>query len=57
MIEKDKKSTIVYAKWSQNTIFLEEGLKYLLDNPWDEKKLPRQSESWMEKKEMFFRSL
>jgi UDP-N-acetylmuramyl pentapeptide synthase len=57
MIEKDKKPTIVYAKWSQNTIFLEEGIKYLLDNPRDESKLPRQSESWMEKKEVFFRGL
>ncbi len=49
--------TIVYVKWSQNTIFLEEGIKHLLHNTSDIARLPRQTESWMHKKEIFFKNL
>ena len=56
-IKKHKQETIVYAKWSQNTIFIEEGLKILLKNKSDIQKLPRQAEFWMQKKEDFFSSL
>ncbi len=49
--------TIVYAKWSQNTIFIEEWLKVLLKNHADIQKLPRQSESWMSKKWAFFKNI
>ncbi len=48
---------IVYAKWSQNTIFIEEWLKFLLKDPTDIQKLPRQSGAWMNKKNIFFKSL
>ncbi|MBX9809810.1 hypothetical protein K2X92_05460, partial [Candidatus Gracilibacteria bacterium] len=46
--------TIVYVKGSQNTIFLEEGIKYMLANKKDISKLPRQSQAWMNKKNDFF---
>lgn len=54
---KNKTDTIVYAKGSQNTIFIEEWLKQVLRDPLDMEKLPRQSASWMEKKNIFFKSL
>lgn len=56
-IGKNKQDTIIYAKWSQNTIFIEEGLKFLLKNTEDISKLPRQSSHWMYKKDIFFKSL
>lgn len=49
--------TIVYTKGSQNTIFLEEWIKSFLKNDSDMDKLSRQSDSWLRKKEVFFRSL
>ncbi len=52
-----KINTIIYAKWSQNTIFIEEGIKLLLADPLDVKKLPRQTLHWREKKDIFFKSL
>ncbi len=51
---KIEPNTIVYVKWSQNTIFLEEGIKYMLANKKDISKLPRQSQMWMNKKNDFF---
>lgn len=45
--------SIVLIKGSQNTIFLEEALKYILSNPEDEQKLCRQSEYWMSVKKKF----
>ncbi len=45
---------IILFKWSQNTIFTEEALKQLLSHKIDEKKLVRQSEDWIKKKEEFF---
>lgn len=41
-------NAIVLVKGSQNTIFLEEAVKYILANKRDEKKLCRQEEYWME---------
>lgn len=37
-------------KWSQNTIFMEESIKYLLNNENDFSKLARQSENWKKTK-------
>lgn len=48
------KQTIVYVKWSQNTIFLEEGIKKFLLNQQDAGFLCRQSTGWMRKKDVFF---
>lgn len=45
---------IILFKGSQNTIFLEETVKWLLKNEEDVKKLGRQSKSWMKVKEEFF---
>ncbi len=53
-IANNSTTTIVYAKWSQNTIFIEEAIKCLLKNPDDIRKLPRQTIPWMKKKEIFF---
>lgn len=57
LLKKEKKPTLIYVKWSQNTIFLEEWIKEFLENPADEKTLCRQSDDWMDKKEIYFRSL
>jgi len=56
-IKKNPGPTIVYAKGSQNTIFIEEGIKLFLKDPEDFKKLPRQSSAWMNKKNLFFQSI
>lgn len=45
---------LVLVKGSQNTIFLEEAIKYILKNPDDVKKLCRQDEFWQKKKLKFF---
>ncbi len=42
--------SVVLVKGSQNTIFLEEAIKFILQDKKDEKKLCRQSEFWMKKK-------
>lgn len=52
-----KKPTIIAVKGSQNTIFLEEGIKWLLADPARINQLCRQSKGWMAKKETFFQSL
>jgi UDP-N-acetylmuramyl pentapeptide synthase len=49
--------TMIYVKWSQNTIFLEEAIKYFLSQKSDNIKLCRQSNEWMAKKILFFDSL
>lgn len=54
--KKENVSAIIYVKWSQNTIFLEEGIKKFLLSPDDESLLCRQSRDWMRKKENFFQS-
>lgn len=52
MKNSDKK-VLVFVKWSQNTIFLEEGIKEFLPKEyWSE--LCRQSKTWKMKKEKFF---
>lgn len=45
---------ILIGKGSQNTIFLEEAMKDLLNNPEDAQHLTRQSSWWLKKKEKFF---
>lgn len=45
---------VIFVKWSQNTIFLEEGIKEFLGNIQDQEKLCRQSPHWMRTKEAFF---
>ena len=42
--------SVVLVKGSQNTIFLEETVKFILQDKKDEKKLCRQSKFWMKKK-------
>ncbi len=49
----DWKKIIVF-KWSQNTIFLEEAIKYILKDSKDAQKLPRQDSSWLLKKQKYF---
>jgi UDP-N-acetylmuramoyl-tripeptide--D-alanyl-D-alanine ligase len=46
--------SIVLVKGSQNTIFLEETIKYILKNKADQKNLCRQDDFWMHKKNAFF---
>lgn len=48
---------IVLAKGSQNGIFVEEAVKFLLADKTDEAKLVRQSPHWMRKKAEFFNHL
>lgn len=45
------KYAIVLFKGSQNTIFLEEAVKYVLKNTKDSEHLPRQEEYWLQKKQ------
>lgn len=57
ILEKNpEKEYIIFAKWSQNTIFLEEWLKKILQEK-DFSKLCRQSNEWLMKKEKFFQSV
>lgn len=54
--EKSEKNPVILVfKWSQNTIFLEESVKYFLKNKEDEELLTRQSEFWMKKKSEFLK--
>jgi UDP-N-acetylmuramyl pentapeptide synthase len=46
---------LVLVKGSQNTIFLEEAVKQLLKNTEDEKKLCRQDNFWLKKKEYLYK--
>lgn len=55
-IEASQKKVLLYAKWSQNTIFLEEGLKEII-LPSQHYLLPRQSRDWLQKKNLFFATL
>lgn len=55
-LEREDVPTIITVKWSQNTIFLEEGMKKFLDTK-DHIHLTRQSDSWMKKKEVFFQTI
>ena len=51
------KQSIIYVKGSQNTIFLEEGIKEFLSDNESISRLCRQSDSWMRKKNDFFKTL
>jgi UDP-N-acetylmuramoyl-tripeptide--D-alanyl-D-alanine ligase len=51
---KLQKGTVVLVKGSQNRVYLEEAVKYLIANLSDRKKLVRQSRAWMTKKEKQF---
>ncbi|EKE27987.1 MAG: UDP-N-acetylmuramoylalanyl-D-glutamyl-2,6-diaminopimelate-D-alanyl-D-alanyl ligase [uncultured bacterium (gcode 4)] len=54
IILNSKEKSVVYVKWSQNTIFLEEWIKKFLFNMQDVSKLCRQSPYWLSIKEDFF---
>lgn len=53
LLSTDVRPSVLYAKWSQNTVFLEEWLKYILHKK-DFSLLPRQSDEWLKKKADFF---
>lgn len=57
LIESSEKPAMVYVKWSQNTIFLEEAIELLLKDKKDIIKLCRQSAEWKKKKDIFFSTL
>jgi len=54
LLKSEPDSYIVYAKGSQNTIYLEEGIKEILFDRRECVKLCRQSDSWMSLKEDFY---
>jgi UDP-N-acetylmuramoyl-tripeptide--D-alanyl-D-alanine ligase len=49
-----KKGAVILAKGSQNGVFAEESVKYLLAHTTDQKFLVRQSDAWMKKKKHQF---
>lgn len=50
----ESNSALVLFKWSQNTVYLEEAVKLVLQNNSDREFLGRQEEWWMKRKEEFF---
>jgi len=56
IIEKSTKKSLIFAKGSQNTIYLEEALKYIID-PEERSKLVRQDTTYMNKKNAFWRRI
>lgn len=54
MKEELPNNALVLVKGSQNTLFLEETVKFLLENPLESKKLTRQEDYWMKTKQDFF---
>lgn len=52
--DKEMQKVMLIFKWSQNTIFLEEAIKKILNKPEDIQKLPRQSARWINQKDQFF---
>jgi UDP-N-acetylmuramoyl-tripeptide--D-alanyl-D-alanine ligase len=50
-------NALVLFKGSQNTIFLEEAIKYILADAQDAQRLPRQEDYWMRKKLFSLRSI
>lgn len=52
-LKKQKEEIILIFKWSQNTIFLEEAVKIMLENSSDQKYLTRQSNRWLSKKNLY----
>lgn len=56
-LKKSEWKKLVVWKGSQNTIYLEEAIKILLENDEDAKNLVRQSDWWLKKKKKFFDSV
>ena len=56
-LKKSDWRKLVVWKGSQNTIYLEEAIKILLENDGDAKNLVRQSDWWLRKKKKFFDSI
>lgn len=56
-LKEYKDKYLILFKGSQNTIFIEEALKEIILNKKDKKKLVRQDDYWLEKKERYFNSL
>ena len=57
LTKKWNKPAMIYVKWSQNTIFLEEAVEILLADKKDRTKLCRQGKDWKKKKQLFFDSI
>lgn len=57
LLEKKPESRIIFVKGSQNTIFLEEAIPAMLQDPADSSRLCRHSPEWARKKDDFFASL
>lgn len=53
-LQNTSEKYLMLFKWSQNTIFMEESLKEVLAFPSDQKRICRQEEFWMKKKNNFF---
>lgn len=54
MKEELPDNALVLVKGSQNTLYLEEAIKFLLENPLDVKNLTRQEDYWIKTKQDFF---
>lgn len=54
IIQDNSAQSLIYVKWSQNTIFLEEWIKNFLSDIQDVKNLCRQSPKWQKTKDDFF---
>ncbi len=57
LLEPHTKPCLVFVKGSQNTIFLEEGIKKFLADSTDISELCRQSPEWIQKKTAYFTSI
>ncbi len=57
IILQNSLKSVIFVKWSQNTIFLEEWIKEFLFDLRDQEKLCRQSRHWLNKKEEFFNNI
>jgi|GEM_PF-2273819 len=57
LLKDSEDKYILVFKGSQNTVFLEESIKQVLDDPADVSLLPRQNNWWMKKKQVFFDGL
>jgi len=55
IINKIVVGTLILAKGSQNNVFAEEAIKYLLADSKDQSKLVRQNREWLEKKQALFK--
>lgn len=53
--QKNLSDTVVLFKGSQNGVYLEEAVKYILSNKDDEQNLVRQSKQWLSKKRRSFK--